>query len=111
ERLGTVERLGAGWAAAATGSAAAAESTRNCTAGSAATPGCAGTGLSTPALAARAMSASLREPETTVRWWIESYVDARRSTDRVNEHIYKALEKTGIEMPNPMMTIELKEKQ
>lgn len=45
-----------------------------------------------------------------VRWWIESYVDARRSTDRVNEHIYKALEKAGIEMPNPMMTIELKEK-
>jgi small-conductance mechanosensitive channel len=45
-----------------------------------------------------------------VRWWIESYIDARRSTDRVNEAIYLALEQAGIEMPNPMMTIELKSK-
>jgi small-conductance mechanosensitive channel len=43
-----------------------------------------------------------------VRWWIESYVDARRSTDRVNEHIYQALEEVGIEMPWPTMTVELK---
>jgi MscS family membrane protein len=43
-----------------------------------------------------------------VRWWIESYIDARRSTDRVNEAIYGALEQAGIEMPNPMMTVELK---
>jgi MscS family membrane protein len=43
-----------------------------------------------------------------VRWWIESYVDARRSTDRVNEHIYEALEQAGIEMPLPAMTIELR---
>jgi MscS family membrane protein len=42
-----------------------------------------------------------------VRWWIESYVDARRSTDRVNEHIYQALEEAGIEMPFPTMTVEL----
>ena len=42
-----------------------------------------------------------------VRWWIESYVDARRSTDRVNEHIYQALEEAGVEMPFPTMSIEL----
>jgi small-conductance mechanosensitive channel len=43
-----------------------------------------------------------------VRWWIESYIDARRSTDRVNECIYQALDQEGIELPNPMMTVELK---
>ena len=43
-----------------------------------------------------------------VRWWIESYIDARRSTDRVNESIYQALAQDGIELPNPMMTVELK---
>ncbi|NJD60181.1 MAG: mechanosensitive ion channel family protein, partial [Anaerolineae bacterium] len=43
-----------------------------------------------------------------VRWWIESYVDARRSTDRVNEHIYQALEQAGIDMPFPTMTVELR---
>lgn len=43
-----------------------------------------------------------------VRWWIESYVDARRSTDRVNETIYTALEQAGIDMPNPQMTVEIK---
>jgi len=42
-----------------------------------------------------------------VRWWIESYIDARRSTDRVNECIYQALEQEGIELPNPIMTVEL----
>ena len=42
-----------------------------------------------------------------VRWWIESYVDARRSTDRVNEHIYQALEEAGVDMPFPTMTVEL----
>ena len=45
-----------------------------------------------------------------VRWWIESYIDARRSTDRVNESIYQALAQAGIEMPNPIMTVELKNK-
>jgi small-conductance mechanosensitive channel len=44
-----------------------------------------------------------------VRWWIESYIDARRSTDRVNESIYLALEKAGVVMPNPIMTVELKD--
>lgn len=43
-----------------------------------------------------------------VRWWIESYIDARRSTDRVNEAIITALEAAGIELPNPIMTVELK---
>ena len=42
-----------------------------------------------------------------VRWWIDSYVDARRSTDRVNEHIYQALEEAGVETPFPTMTVEL----
>jgi MscS family membrane protein len=42
-----------------------------------------------------------------VRWWIESYVDARRSTDRVNEHIYQALEEAGVEMPFPTMSVEV----
>ena len=45
-----------------------------------------------------------------VRWWIESYIDARRSTDRVNETIYQALAQAGIELPNPIMTVELKNK-
>jgi MscS family membrane protein len=42
-----------------------------------------------------------------VRWWIESYVDARRSTDRVNEHIYQALEEAGVDMPFPTMSVEI----
>ncbi len=45
-----------------------------------------------------------------VRWWIESYIDARRSTDRVNEAMYKAMEQAGIAMPIPMMSVELKHK-
>ncbi len=45
-----------------------------------------------------------------VRWWIESYIDARRSTDRVNEAMYSALADAGVEMPNPIMTVELKKK-
>lgn len=42
-----------------------------------------------------------------VRWWIDSYRDARRVTDRVNEAIYIALKGAGIDMPFPTMTIEL----
>jgi MscS family membrane protein len=45
-----------------------------------------------------------------VRWWIESYIDARRSTDRVNEAMYTALAQASIELPNPQMTVELKPK-
>jgi small-conductance mechanosensitive channel len=44
-----------------------------------------------------------------VRWWIESYQDARRITDRVNEAVYHALDLAHIELPGPMMTVELKE--
>jgi len=44
-----------------------------------------------------------------VRWWIESYEDARRITDRVNEAMLKALEQAQIELPAPIMTVELKE--
>jgi len=43
-----------------------------------------------------------------VRWWVESYQDARRITDRVNEAIYQAMAQAQIEMPAPMMTVELK---
>ena len=42
-----------------------------------------------------------------VRWWIESYVNARRSTDRINEHIYQALEAAGVDMPFPTMSVEI----
>jgi small-conductance mechanosensitive channel len=42
-----------------------------------------------------------------VRWWIDSYIDARRSTDRVNEHIYQALEEAEVEMPFPTMSVEI----
>lgn len=48
------------------------------------------------------------EMNLRVRWWIESYIDARRSTDRVNETIYKALEQAGIDSPYPVMTVEIK---
>jgi MscS family membrane protein len=45
-----------------------------------------------------------------VRWWIESYQDARRVTDRVNEAMYQALAQAQIELPDPKMTVELKNK-
>jgi MscS family membrane protein len=45
-----------------------------------------------------------------VRWWIESYQDARRVTDRVNEAMYQALALAQIELPDPKMTVELKNK-
>ncbi|HEY69898.1 MAG TPA: mechanosensitive ion channel family protein [Anaerolineae bacterium] len=37
-----------------------------------------------------------------VRWWIESYVDTRRMFDRVNTHIYHALDAAGVELPPPL---------
>ena len=37
-----------------------------------------------------------------VRWWIESYVDARRMFDRVNTHIYHALDSAGVDLPPPL---------
>jgi len=48
------------------------------------------------------------EMSLRVRWWIESYVDARRSTDRVNEAIYTALDQAGIDSPYPIMTVQIK---
>jgi len=50
------------------------------------------------------------EMSLRVRWWIESYVDARRSTDRVNEAIYTALDQAGIDSPYPIMTVEIKDR-
>ena len=40
-----------------------------------------------------------------VRWWLDSYVDTRRMFDRVNTAIYNALNKAGIEMPNPQLDV------
>lgn len=36
-----------------------------------------------------------------VRWWIDSYVDARRMYDRVNTAMFRALREAGIELPPP----------
>jgi len=40
-----------------------------------------------------------------VRWWIESYVDARRMFDRVNTKILQTLETAGIELPPPLREV------
>jgi len=45
-----------------------------------------------------------------IRWWIESYADSRRIFDKVNEAVYLALEKTGVEMPPPTMAVEITSK-
>lgn len=42
-----------------------------------------------------------------VRWWIESYVDARRMLDRVHTAVEHALDEAGIEMPFPTQSISL----
>jgi len=44
-----------------------------------------------------------------VRWWIESYEDARRITDRVNVAMLNALEQAQIVLPAPIITVENKE--
>ena len=44
-----------------------------------------------------------------VRWWLDSYYDARRMFDRVNSALYYALTKAGIEIPNPQLDVILKE--
>jgi small-conductance mechanosensitive channel len=44
-----------------------------------------------------------------VRWWITSYVDTRRVFDQVNEAIYLALEKGGVEMPPQTFAVEIKQ--
>ena len=43
----------------------------------------------------------------TVRWWIESYVDARRRRDQAHRALQKALDAAGIEMPYPTQTLHL----
>jgi len=43
----------------------------------------------------------------SVRWWIESYADARRMYDRVHRALQKALDAAGIEMPYPTQTLHL----
>ncbi len=42
-----------------------------------------------------------------VRWWLDSYYDARRMFDRVNTALYYALTEAGIEIPNPQMDVRL----
>ena len=42
-----------------------------------------------------------------VRWWIESYVDAKRMPDRVHRALEKALDAAGIEMPYPTQTLHV----
>jgi small-conductance mechanosensitive channel len=43
-----------------------------------------------------------------VRWWLDSYYDARRMVDRVNTALYNQLEKAGIEIPNPQLDLTFK---
>jgi small-conductance mechanosensitive channel len=40
-----------------------------------------------------------------VRWWLDSYYDARRMFDRVNSALLEALEREGIELPAPIRTL------
>jgi len=40
-----------------------------------------------------------------VRWWLDSYMDARRMFDRVNTAVYKALNEAGIEIPFPQRVV------
>jgi small-conductance mechanosensitive channel len=43
-----------------------------------------------------------------VRWWVASYAEKRRSTDRVNAAIQDLAEREGIDMPNPTYALENK---
>jgi len=43
-----------------------------------------------------------------VRWWIESYEDTRRIYDRVHTALQKALDASGIDMPFPTETVNLR---
>jgi MscS family membrane protein len=44
-----------------------------------------------------------------IRWWIESYEDARRMYDRVHRALQEALDEAGIEMPFPTQTLRLED--
>lgn len=46
-----------------------------------------------------------------VRWWLDSYYDARRMFDKVNTALYYALTDAEIEIPNPQLDVHLKGKQ
>ena len=41
-----------------------------------------------------------------VRWWVTSYAEKRHSTDRVNAAIQELANREGIDMPNPIYTLE-----
>lgn len=43
-----------------------------------------------------------------VRWWVKSYSEKRRSTDMVNTAIQELASREGINMPNPIYTLENK---
>jgi small-conductance mechanosensitive channel len=45
-----------------------------------------------------------------VRWWIESYVDARRGRDQVHRALQRALDAAGIEMPYPTQALHIRER-
>ncbi len=45
-----------------------------------------------------------------IRWWIESYVDAKRMHDRVHRTLEKTLVAAGIEMPFPTQTLHVLDK-
>jgi small-conductance mechanosensitive channel len=40
-----------------------------------------------------------------VRWWLDSFYDARRMFDRVNTAIYRNLTEAGISIPNPQLDV------
>lgn len=42
-----------------------------------------------------------------VRWWLDSYYDARRMFDKVNTALYYALTEAGIVIPNPQLDVHL----
>ena len=44
-----------------------------------------------------------------VRWWIESYVETRRTRDRVLRLLQKELDAAGIEMPYPTQTLRIRD--
>lgn len=43
-----------------------------------------------------------------VRWWVPTYADKRRSTDRINAAIQEATMQANINLPNPTYTLENK---
>ena len=43
-----------------------------------------------------------------IRWWIESYANAKRMHDRVHRALEKTLDAAGIERPYPTQTLRLR---